>query len=271
MGSDARASPRASRLHLAVAARCAHGDREADVMPRNAVKTVLIGAVAITFALAGCAPTGNGAPPTPTPAASVAAFTLGEELEPGTYTSETFATPLTFTVPAGWKVFEDEPGHIGLARMANDGPPLLVMRDIDAAAKSCAEEAEPNVGRSPEELTSWLAGHEGLVTTDPLATTVGGLDGYTMDTAMEPAWTTVCPFSNGQPIAMTLVGSELSRGVHWGNDSSSEDRLWILDLPNVENGNIVIVGTVCCGADRDDQLEAVQGVVDSFSFDTSEG
>jgi hypothetical protein len=62
------------------------------------------------------------------------AFTIGSELEPGTYTSQV-ATPVSFTVPAGWKVFEDEPGQFGLARMANDEPPLLVLRDIDGAAK----------------------------------------------------------------------------------------------------------------------------------------
>jgi len=34
-------------------------------------------------------------------------------------------------------------------------------------------------------------------------------------------------------------------------------------------GNIVIVGTVCCGVDDEDQLSAVQSVVDSFSFDAT--
>ena len=45
--------------------------------------------------------------------------------------------------------------------------------------------------------------------------------------------------------------------------------MWFLDLPSVKDGNIVVMGDVCCGVDQDDQLEADQQVVDSFSFDTA--
>ncbi|MFB7892172.1 hypothetical protein ACFC1I_08235 [Microbacterium sp. NPDC056044] len=233
----------------------------------------LASAVAIVtlFAVAGCAPPGaTSSTPEPSPSGSTVGYEVGSELDPGTYTSQVFDTPVTFTVPAGWKVFEDVPGWIGLARMENDGPPLLVVRDVDAAAKSCSEEAEPGVGRTPAQLTTWLSEHEGLATSEPSQVTVGGLDGTTIDTAMAPSWTTACPFSEGQPIAMTLVGTDISKTFHWGNDAEWSDRLWVLDLPSVENGNIVIVGTICCGVDRQDQLDAVQEVVDSFEFDTGE-
>lgn len=81
-----------------------------------------------------------------------------------------------------------------------------------------------------------------------------------IDTGMEPSWTEACPFSEGRPIVMTLVGSGLSQGVHWGVDARWDDRICVLDLPTVDDGNIVVVGSVCCGVDRDDQLNAVQGV-----------
>lgn len=179
---------------------------------------LLAGLIAVT----ACAPPDGSTSQTsgPAPSESAAAYELGAELEPGTYTSQVFDTPVTFTVPAGWKVFEEVSGWIGLARMANDGPPLLVVRDRDAAAKTCAEEAEPGVGRTPEQLTTWLSAHEGLATSEPEQVSVGGLDGMTVDTAMDPSWTTACPFSDGQPIAMTLVGTDISKTFHWGNDAT---------------------------------------------------
>jgi hypothetical protein len=193
-------------------------------------------------------------------------ITIGSELDPGTYTSAVFETPITFTVPEGWKVFEDEPGQFGLARIANDGPPLLVLRDVRAAATDCSERPEDGVGHTAEEFTAWLAAHEGLTTTDPAPVTVGGLDGMVLDISLDESWTTPCPFSGGQPLVMTLVGTSISRGLHWGIDATEEQRVWVLDLPQVDGGNIVIMADACCGVTPDEQLSAAQQVVESFTF-----
>lgn len=195
-------------------------------------------------------------------------FALGVELAPGTYTSKVFATPVTFTVPSGWKVFEDEPGQFGLARMVNDGPPLLVLRDIYPADVDCVQQPDWGVGQSAEDLTSWLADHDGLVTSDRVAVTIGGLEGYVIDVELDSSWTEPCPFSNGQPMVMTVVGSEISRGLHWGVDPNAPERLWILDLPS--GGNVVILADACCGVSKDEQWEAAQTVVESFELDTSD-
>jgi hypothetical protein len=203
---------------------------------------------------------------TSTTTAAEGGITIGSELEPGTYTSAVFATPITFTVPEGWKVFEDEPGQFGLARIAKDGPPLLVLRDIRAAAADCSEQPEDGVGHTAEELTTWLAAHEGLITTDPAPVTIGGLDGMVIDVSLDPSWITPCPFSGGQPIVMTLVGTEISRGLHWGTDATEEQRVWVLDLPQVDGGNMVIMADVCCGVSREEQLNAAQQVVESITF-----
>jgi hypothetical protein len=231
--------------------------------------------VVVTIAalwLAACSSSGNpdSSAGSGSPSAAASAYTLGVELEPGEYTSQVFATPLTFTVPTGWKVFEDQPGQFGLARMSNDGPPLLVLRDIDGAAQ-CEERAESGVGRGAEDLTTWLAGHKGLVTTKPATATVGGLSGYVIDVELDPSWTTACPFSNGIPTVSTVVGSSISSGLFWGVDPMTMDRMWVLDLPSVADGNIVVIAEVCCGVDPADQLEADQQVVDTFLFDTTGG
>jgi hypothetical protein len=194
-------------------------------------------------------------------------ITIGSELDPGTYTSTFFATPITFTVPEGWKVFEDEPGQFGLARMTNDGPPLLVLRDVRVAAADCSEAPEEGVGYSAEEFAAWLAAHEGLTTTDPAPVTIGGLEGMVIDVSLDPSWTTPCPFSGGQPIVMTLVGTEISRGLHWGIDATEEQRIWLLDLPEVSGGNVVILADACSGVAPADQLTAAQQVVDSITFE----
>lgn len=222
--------------------------------------------VAVLF-LTACSASDTGDSRSQSEAASV---TVGEEIDPGEYTSQVFETPVTFTVPEGWKVFEDEPGQFGLARMANEGPPLLIMRDIDAASPGCPSHAQPGVGRGAAALTQWLSSHKGLVTTKPAAVTVGGLNGYVMDVNLDPSWTNACPGVSDGPAVMTIIGSPpLSSGVLWGPDLTRMQRMWFLDLPSVEDGNIVVMGDVCCGVDQDDQLEADQQVVDSLSFDTT--
>jgi len=190
-------------------------------------------------------------------------------LPPGTYTSEVFDTPLTYTVPAGWKMFEDEPGQFGLALLENDGPCLCVWRDVRAAAKSCAEEPEPGVGSSAVDIANWLATRDGLDTTQPEPVSVGGLNGYMIDVRLDPDWTATCPFSNGDPTVMTLVGTSISAGVHWGTAKNSSQRYYLLDLgKNGDDGNIAITVEVCCGAQWDERTKAVAPVIASFVFDT---
>jgi hypothetical protein len=179
-----------------------------------------------------------------------------------------FATPLTYTVPIGWKMFEDEPGQYGLAMVTNDGPCLCVWRDVRAAATSCALEPQPGVGQSAADIVEWLASHDGLDTTAPEPTNIGGLDGYVIDVVMSPDWAEPCPFSGGQPIVMTLVGSQISAGVHWGTDASSSQRYYVLDIgQDGVAGNIAITVEVCCGVQFDDRMAAATPVVESFTFD----
>ena len=229
--------------------------------------------IALSFvaglSLAACSSSGQGRESTSAPE-NVQQFKVGEELDPGKFASRVFETPATFTVPGGWKVFEDEPGQLGLARIANDGPPLLILRDIDAAAAGCITKPEQGVGREAADLSQWLTDRKGLVTTEPVPVLVGGLSGYVMDVSLDPSWTKTCPDITPEPSVMTIVGSPpLSSGVLWGPERARMQRMWFLDLPTVENGNIVVMGDVCCGVDEDDQLSADQEIVDSLSFDTT--
>ena len=214
-------------------------------------------------------------PPTPTAAPAVDGAPTSVKpiphmpLPPGTYKSEVFETPLTYTVPEGWKMFEDEPGQFGLALLENDGPCLCVWRDVRAAAKSCAYEPEPGVGSSAADITNWLATRDGLDTTEPQPVSVGGLQGYVIDVRLDPDWTSTCPFSNDEPIFMTLVGTAISEEVFWGTEKSTSQRYYLLDLgENGADGNIAITVEVCCGVQWDERMKAVAPVIESFVFDT---
>jgi hypothetical protein len=239
--------------------------------------------------LAGCAagtvstPLGSGSSPSvtastpstpvvsPTPTAtdstSVPGFAVGQELMPGTYTSKVFDTPVTFTVPKGWKVFEDEPGQFGLAILANDGPCICVWRDVRAMAASCAEQPEPGVGTRARDIADWLAHQKGIDASPVNPVSLGGLHGYVVDVAIDPAWTRPCPFSEGRPAVPTLVGSGISTGVAWDVEAMDRQRLYLLDLgTNGAAGNVAINIDVCCGVDWQQRIIDVTPVVESFQF-----
>jgi hypothetical protein len=184
----------------------------------------------------------------------------------GTYTSTVFATPLTFTVPSGWKVFEDETGQFGLALLQNDGPCLCVWRDVRASAiKDCAEAPEPGIGTSTKAIADWLAKHPGLKPSTPKPVTIGGLKGYVLDLAIDPAWTKTCPVRGSDPRVPTLVGSGISAGVAWDVSPTDSQRLYLLDL-GTAGGNIAINVDVCCGVNFDTQVGAADAVIKTFAF-----
>jgi hypothetical protein len=201
----------------------------------------------------------NAATPAPLP------FVVGQPLSAGTHRSHVFATPVTFSVPDGWKVFEDEIGQFGLAELANDAPCVCVWRDVRLMSASCADEPDPAIGTSAEAIGSALAKRPGIVSTAPTAVSVGGLNGYTLDVSLDPAWLKPCPYSNGDPTVPTLVGSGISREVAWEVGPNHRQRLYLLDLP-LPSQNVAINVEVCCGVGWDERMHEVAPVVASFSF-----
>ena len=190
-------------------------------------------------------------------------------LPPGTYTSEAFKPGLTYTVPAGWVMYDDEPGQFELALEHKD-PYIYVWRDVRAVAPNCAQEPHPEVGSSAADITGWLATHDGLDTTEPQPVSIGGLDGYVIDVRMSLDWTEGCPFSDGEPTVPTIMGtSPLSNFVFWGSLTDSSQRYYFLDLGEAgANGNIAVTAEVCCGEEWDEVMDQVTPVIESFVFDT---
>jgi hypothetical protein len=226
--------------------------------PAPALTTSSAGADGTPSPATGPSHAGPGSGPALVPA-------IGVELQPGTYRSSVFATPLTFSVPAGWKVFEDEVGQFGLALLANDGPCLCVWRDVRAMAASCAEQPEPGVGTTAGAIAAELARRPGILASGMSPVDVGALHGVRIDVTIDPTWPTACPFSQGRPAVPTLVGSGISRGVAWDVEAGDSQRLYLLDLPGGV-GNLAIMVDACCGVDRDQRVAAAAPVISSFSF-----
>jgi hypothetical protein len=222
-----------------------------------------------TVLLVGCSSNDSiGESSTPSTAASTASGAVhpvpNQLLPAGTYSSEVFKTPVTYTVPAGWKMFEDEPGQFGLGLGAHEGPCVCFWRDVRAASTKCVEEPEPGVGASAADITTWLAQHKGLKTTKPKSVVVGGLKGYMIDVNMDPAWRGQCGGMTSVPI---LVGTEISAGVFWGSNAESSQRIYLLDLgKSATDGNIAILIQVCCGVDFGERTTAVTPVINSLAF-----
>jgi hypothetical protein len=201
-----------------------------------------------------------------------------EPLPAGTYVSETFMPPLTYTVPEGWKMFSDhlneyglEPADAPVPWEPRQGLAVYVWRDVEAAAPEfCGSFPVEDVGYSAQKITASLADHVGLVTTQPAPVTVGGLDGFMIDAVMAPSWTEPCPPYFDEPVVWTV----LARG--WSGLTATEaQRIYLLDL--ADGGNVAIEIYACCdpvnGAlDSPEFQEAIATatpIVESFQFDTS--
>ena len=71
--------------------------------------------------------------------------------------------------------------------------------DPAIASSNCEEVEEPLVGRSVDELVEWLAAAPGLVMSEPVHVTVGGLDGVRLDLRLDPTWKETCAYSESSP------------------------------------------------------------------------
>jgi hypothetical protein len=185
-------------------------------------------------------------------------------LDAGTYASDVFKTPIQFTVPGGWKVFEDEPGQFGLAMVAKDGPCVCFWRDVRVMAANCAEEPEPGVGKTAEAIAQALSQRPGISASDVKRVEVGGLAGVRLDLKIDGDWSEACPFSEGRPAVPTLVGSGISSGVAWDVEATDSQRLYVLNLRS--GANLAINIDVCCGVDFQERMADVTPVLHGLVF-----
>jgi hypothetical protein len=154
---------------------------------------------------------------------------------------------LTYTVPDGWANTSDFPTNYTLQQQgATDESGIFVYSEfvIIENDESCTELPEPGVGRDATAMATYLADHEGIVASDPVATTIGGLSGVTMLLEMDPAWTRSCPFiTDGTPVVPLFTDPDAEEGgMAHALLPDSQMRLYLLDLGDGRSLVIVIEG-----------------------------
>lgn len=230
--------------------------------------------------LAGCSPPTSGAAPSGPPAVSEApSSATGSEcpnahggtclgpIPAGEYRTTTFQPQTSYTVPDGWTNFEDLPGNFLLFHQqdtqdgALGGSYLGIYSNVHAAAISCAETAQSEVGTTPAELIAWYQSVPGLIVSEPLAVTVGGLDGHQIDLSLEPGVDT-CTWDVYAGIPL-IVGDGVSQ-LHHVIFPELDVRLILLESPD---GNLTLEVTNTKEQHSAEEFRALlQPIIDSLVF-----
>jgi hypothetical protein len=206
-------------------------------------------------------------------------------LQPGTYTSGLFQAlsssssaytygQFSYAVPAGWENSEDWPGNYTLAKQ--NAPPntgIFLLTDVlpHSQVESCSETAAAGVGRTPAAFVDWLRTLPGLVTTEPVAVTIGGHGGFMIDLSVAPDWTQTCPYSDGKPIVSTVVDSRPGPGHDRNIVSPATARYIFLAQPDFlasPDGTSLLIDIEAQDQATWDALIAdAMPIVESFQFD----
>ncbi|CAN5694344.1 hypothetical protein BH23CHL7_BH23CHL7_19560 [soil metagenome] len=190
-------------------------------------------------------------------------------LAAGTYTTRSFKTPLTYTVPDGWANYEDLPGNFLLIPPSgsNEGVDagtsdyIGVYDGIAPASGDCQERPEAGVARTPEAMAAWYASHPGLAVEGPEPVTIGGLDGVVLDLAIADGETGVCRFPDFDgrlvPILIGAGPAELSHALIEGLVM----RLYLLSAPTGE-----VIAIEIDDLPGGDTMESMVDVVEDMQF-----
>ena len=249
----------------------------------EAVASASLVSVALIALLSGCSsPSSGAADPGTTPAAvdsgpsaatssycpnSHGGSCLGP-LPAGEYRTTTFEPQLTYTVPDGWTNMEDLPGNFWLYQQrdsqegARGGSYLGIFSNVHAAAIECVEAWQDGVGITPAELASWYQTVPGLTVSEPLAVTVGGLDGLQVDFSLEPGAGT-CSFDGNAGIPL-IMGDGVS-SVHHVILEGADVRLVLLEWGD---GNVTLeITNVPEQHSAEEFRSQLQPIIDSLVFE----
>jgi hypothetical protein len=175
---------------------------------------------------------------------------------------------LTYEVPAGWHNLEDEPANYRLARPERTDARIDVFSEVRVVSQAdpCLEEPDPDIERTATAITGWLARAPGVMSTDPLAVSVGGLDGWMLDLTMDPDWTPPCSFSEGEggPYGVLFTDGEPSENFSWHVRPGMQLRLYVLDLG--DGRALLIEIEIGDAANRASLIDEATAIVESFEY-----
>jgi hypothetical protein len=189
-------------------------------------------------------------------------------LEPGTYRTSEFWTPITYTVPDGWANFEDLPGNFLLV------PPGGSLDGVDAGtsdyvgvamgvavAAECEERPAMGVGTTADAMAAELGSREGLVVTEPVPVEVGGLSGVMIDIDLDPALTGGCFVPELSGTMWPLIIGRGPASLHHVQGPTFTTRLYLLD-----HGSTNVVIEVSDNVASPGSLADYEPVIDALVF-----
>jgi hypothetical protein len=211
----------------------------------------------------------------------------GSPLPAGKYQTSTFdpfgaagiSGQLSYAVPAGWKVKEDQPATFVLHHLPDASPgqpstdtfihlftqPRMAAGYAEGALCGATSDA-PGVGHGIDEIVTAITARPGVISTPPSAVTIGGYDGQMLDLHLAPSWTGGCQLPDGPIVAVPiLLGTDSDSGAGVGPDSPF--RLILLDLADRRTLAIAIFGIEPSQSSQfEAQVAEAMPVVGSFEF-----
>ena len=159
---------------------------------------------------------------------------------------------------------DDTPTYLAMRPKGDDAIGVYLFRDPVAASQdpSCPDTPEPDVGKTAAELGAWMSKRPGLVASEPLATSVGGLKGVVLDLGIRDGWARSCSFAGGAPTVPLLVSR--SPGLRWVVVGDERLRIHLLDLPS--GGLVAVDIDAFAGGRIDELLRVATPIVSSLRF-----
>jgi hypothetical protein len=204
-------------------------------------------------------------------------FCLGD-LEPGTHRSSFFDPfapldaweyrrgVLTYTVPDGWANTGDYPEVYVLAPdSAEPNTGIYMSSDIFVVSDAgpCAPRPSTTVARTPSDMAAWIVSRPGIVATEPLQVTIGGLTGLVLDLVPDADATSPC-FGDGDPYLPLFTDSGAGSGLVWGLAIDDGMRVYLLEIGDARTIAVLIQGDA--GGAYESLLAAAVPIVESFQF-----
>ena len=184
-------------------------------------------------------------------------------LEPGTYTTVSFAPAITYTVPAGWANGEDLPGNFQL-QLNDDARYLGIYKNANVPFK-CEEHPDLRLSQTVSDYTRWLRRHPLLHVTTPVPVSIGGLRGVYMDISKAPGTRGKgCTYEGNTGNVPIIVGGRGPAGLHHviTDEPGFKERLYLL---RYRQSNIAIE-VLPEGASLPEYLKALKPILRSLRF-----
>jgi hypothetical protein len=181
----------------------------------------------------------------------------------------TFGVPISYTLPAGWRVWSESTSMLTIGPGDRSLGVSLFGTAIRSASADCARSVQSEVGRDLDSIVASLRGNPAFSVTGVTQTSVGGRRATAMNIAVSPSWTKTCLNSQGKPAAPFLQNP---LGMFIELDANQTIHLALVDISGLDlspplNGWTTLAAVIAVDAGRLDAAVAqAQPLIDSIRF-----